>query len=86
MLANVYPNLYSQVDKNEGKIWHGFRPMSADGLPFIGKTKISGLFINCGQGHLGWTLAMGSANLLADEILNKDSEIDRSPFLASRSM
>ena len=86
MLANVYPNLYSQVDKNEGKIWHGFRPMSADGLPFIGKTKIPGLFINCGQGHLGWTLAMGSANLLADEILNKDSEIDRSPFLASRSM
>ena len=84
MLHNIYPNLYSKINKNEGKIWCGFRPMSADGLPFIGKTKINGLFLNCGQGHLGWTLAMGSANLLADEILNKDSVIDRTPFLASR--
>mgnify|MGYP005698210841 FL=1 len=60
--------------------------MSADGLPFIGKTKISGLYVNCGQGHLGWTLAMGSANLLADEIQNTESEIDRNPYLASRSL
>ncbi len=84
MLHDIYPNLYSKINKNEGKIWCGFRPISADGLPFIGKTKINGLFLNCGQGHLGWTLAMGSANLLADEILNKDSVIDRTPFLASR--
>ncbi len=86
MLKTVYPNLYSQIDLNEGKIWHGFRPMSADGLPFIGKTKIAGLYVNCGQGHLGWTLAMGSAHLLADEIQNRESEIDRSPYMASRSL
>jgi len=72
---------------NEGKIWHGFRPMSADGLPYIGKTKIEGLYVNCGQGHLGWTLAMGSANLLADEVQNqKSTEIDIKPYLASRSL
>ena len=86
MLQAVYPSLYSQLDKDESKLWHGFRPMSADGLPFIGKTKISGLYVNCGQGHLGWTLAMGSANLLADEIQNTESEIDRNPYLASRSL
>ena len=86
MLKTVYPNLYSQIDLNEGKIWHGFRPMSADGLPFIGKTKITGLYVNCGQGHLGWTLAMGSAHLLADEIQNRESEIDRRPYMASRSL
>ena len=59
---------------------------SADGLPFIGTTKIEGLFVNCGQGHLGWTLAMGSAALLADQLQFKDSEIDRNPYLASRSL
>ncbi len=62
MLQAVYPSLYSQLEKDESKLWHGFRPMSADGLPFIGKTKISGLYVNCGQGHLGWTLAMVSSN------------------------
>ena len=86
MLASVYPNLFSKIVKDEGKIWHGFRPMSADGLPFIGRTKISGLYVNCGQGHLGWTLAMGSANLLADEILDEVSDIDRRPYLASRAV
>jgi D-amino-acid dehydrogenase len=86
MLKNVYPNLYSQIDVDEGKIWHGFRPMSSDGLPFIGKTKIEGLYVNCGQGHLGWTLAMGSASLLADEVQAVQSEIDIKPYLASRSL
>ena len=86
MLESVYPNLFKQIDLNEGKIWHGFRPMSADGLPFIGKTKIEGLFVNCGQGHLGWTLAMGSATLLADEVQNLKSEIDINPYLAQRSL
>ena len=86
MLRNIFPNLYSKIDKSEGKIWHGFRPMSADGLPFIGNTKIDGLFVNCGQGHLGWTLAMGSAALLADQIQKKESDIDIQPYLASRSL
>ena len=86
MLQNIYPSLYSQIELNDGKLWHGFRPMSADGLPFIGNTRISGLYVNCGQGHLGWTLAMGSATLLADEIQNKESVIDRNPFLASRAI
>jgi len=86
MLRNIYPGLYSQIELNDGKLWHGFRPMSADGLPFIGKTRISGLYVNCGQGHLGWTLAMGSATLLADEIQNKESDIDRNPYLATRAM
>tara|TARA_Y100001970_G_scaffold241839_1_gene305746 strand:- start:90 stop:536 length:447 start_codon:yes stop_codon:yes gene_type:complete len=86
MLENIYPNLFRQIDISQGKIWHGFRPVSADGLPFIGKTKIEGLYVNCGQGHLGWTLAMGSANLLADEVQNCESVIDISPYLAKRSL
>ena len=60
--------------------------MSADGLPYIGKTKVDGLYVNCGQGHLGWTLAMGSANLLADEVQNQKSLINIKPYLASRSL
>ena len=86
MLETIYPSLYGQLEENEGKVWHGFRPMSADGLPFIGDTKIEGLFVNCGQGHLGWTLAMGSASLLADQVQRKDSKIDITPYLASRSL
>ena len=86
MLKSIYPNLYSQIDKTTGKLWHGFRPMSADGLPFIGKTSVKGLLVNCGQGHLGWTLAMGSAALLADQLLDTKSDINFEPYRASRSL
>ncbi len=84
-LNEVYPSLFSKVQGDEDtQVWFGFRPMSADGLPFIGETKIEGLYLNTGHGHLGWTLAMGSANLLADQMTNAETEIDSKPYLANR--
>ena len=84
MLNSVYPSLYSQLDVDEGKLWFGFRPMSPDGLPFIGETKISGLYLNTGQGHLGWTLAMGSADLCSDIVLENKTAIDPHPYRITR--
>ncbi len=84
-LNEVYPSLYSKVkDDEEVEIWFGFRPMSADGLPFIGESKIKGLYLNTGHGHLGWTLAMGSADLLADQIVGAETQIDSKPYQANR--
>ncbi|MFM1566280.1 MAG: FAD-dependent oxidoreductase, partial [SAR86 cluster bacterium] len=84
-LENVYPSICANLDLDQGSLWYGFRPMSADGKPYIGATKIEGLFVNTGHGHLGWTLAMGSADLLADMMLNKETKIGSEPFLVSRS-
>jgi D-amino-acid dehydrogenase len=50
-------------------VWTGLRPMTPDSRPLIGATPIENLFLNCGQGMLGWTLACGSAELAAAEIL-----------------
>ena len=84
-LNEVYPNIFSKVkDDEEAELWFGFRPMSADGLPFIGESKIKGLYLNTGHGHLGWTLALGSADLIADQIVNAETEIDSKPYLANR--
>lgn len=44
--------------------WCGLRPLTPDGLPSVGKTKIKNLYVNAGHGGLGWTLAAGSADLL----------------------
>jgi len=84
-LNEVYPSIFSKVkDDEEVEIWFGFRPMSADGLPFIGESKVKGLYLNTGHGHLGWTLAMGSADLIADQIVGSETQIDSKPYLASR--
>ena len=84
-LNEVYPSIFSKVkDDEEAEIWFGFRPMSADGLPFIGESKVKGLYLNTGHGHLGWTLAMGSADLIADQIVGAETQIDSKPYLVSR--
>lgn len=86
LLGELYPKVRAQLDLATGRAWTGLRPVSADGLPFIGPTRISGLHINTGHGHLGWTLASGSACLLADLALGIPTAIDPEPYKAMRAM
>ena len=80
MFKKMLPSVASQVDPSTATPWAGLRPMSSDGKPFVGATPLTGLFVNCGQGHLGWTMAMGSAQLLADVATGQTARIDASPF------
>lgn len=84
LTKSVYPDLAPVFDSSEKNPWAGLRPVSADGLPYIGETPANGLWINCGHGHLGWTLATGSAELLADLITKKPTKIGSSPFAVVR--
>jgi D-amino-acid dehydrogenase len=52
--------------------WAGLRPMTPDCRPIIGATRIANLFLNCGHGMLGWTLACGSAELTACWVAGED--------------
>ena len=85
VLDSLLPELASRVDRDTAEPWAGLRSMSSDGRPFIGAGNIEGLFINAGHGALGWTMAMGSAHILADQVLKRPMEIDGNPFLATRS-
>lgn len=66
LFERLYPDLVGSLDLSEAKPWTGLRPMSADGRPIIGKSSREGLWLNCGHGHLGWTMACGSAEIIAD--------------------
>jgi D-amino-acid dehydrogenase len=60
--------------------WTGLRPATPKGSPLLGRTPIGGLFVNCGQGALGWTLALASGRVVADAIEGKTSEIPLEQF------
>jgi D-amino-acid dehydrogenase len=45
--------------------WAGLRPMTPSGRPLVGRTAIANLLVNTGHGPLGWTLAAGSARVIA---------------------
>lgn len=65
--------------------WAGLRPATPDGLPLVGPSRVSGLWLNLGHGALGFTLAMGSAGLLADRLAGRRPAIDAGEFDAARA-
>lgn len=78
--AELFPeglDLDASVDLSP---WAGFRPATPSGVPIIGASPVRGLFLNVGHGSLGWTLACGSAALLADQIEGKRPAINPAPF------
>ncbi len=84
LLRRVYPALAERLLPGDQQPWCGFRPMSADGRPFIGETRADGLWINTGHGHLGWTQAMGSAGLLAALMDGETPPVPAGAFSAKR--
>jgi D-amino-acid dehydrogenase len=56
--------------------WAGLRPMTPKGTPIIGKGSRRNLYLNTGHGHIGWTMSLGSASLLADVVARRRPAID----------
>jgi D-amino-acid dehydrogenase len=66
--GSTFPEMKRHLDMAKARIWAGLRPVSPAGTPIIGQTRVSGLWVNAGHGHLGWTLACGSGRVAADLI------------------
>jgi len=71
-------------DLEKASFWCGLRPMTPDGTPVVGPTKIDGLWLNTGHGTLGWTMACGSAQVIADQISGRSPDIDVSDLSIAR--
>jgi D-amino-acid dehydrogenase len=69
---------------SEASFWTGLRPMTPDGTPIVGATSLPNLFTNTGHGTLGWTMACGSARLLADLISGRAPDIDHRDLAQAR--
>jgi D-amino-acid dehydrogenase len=58
-------------DVSRATFWTGLRPMTPDSTPIVGATPLDNLFLNTGHGTLGWTMACGSASVIADLVSGK---------------
>ncbi|PZQ49219.1 MAG: D-amino acid dehydrogenase [Rhodovulum sulfidophilum] len=67
-----------------GSFWTGLRPMTPDGPPVIGPTRLANLWLNTGHGTLGWTMSCGSGRVLADLVSGQAPEIDAAPLSLAR--
>ena len=75
-LEHSVTDLFPGGDLSRATFWSGLRPMTPDGTPVIGATRIKGLYLNTGHGTLGWTMSSGSGRLIADLVSGRSPEID----------
>lgn len=84
LMRAISADMADAVEPDSVRPWCGLRPMSADGRALIGPTRIAGLYLNAGHGHLGWSQAVGSGQLLAAAVSGEPAPIDGSAFAANR--
>lgn len=81
---DYYPEV--SVGVNEMKrASSGLRPLSPDGLPYIGRTQnCSNLTIATGHAMMGWTMATGTGKLVSEIVSDKKTSLDLYPFSPDR--
>ena len=79
-VKRFYPEFIIPVPPVE-KIWYGFRPCSADGLPYLGRTSNwKNMVMATGHSMLGLSLGAASGKLV-NEIVNEEKlSMDIRPF------
>lgn len=81
---NYYPNLPVSFPSSE-KIWWGWRPLSPDGLPYIGRhSKFDNLVLSGGHAMLGLSLAAATGKLVEEIIGGKKTSMDITAFNVER--
>lgn len=81
---NFYPGLQIDMPPTD-KIWNGLRPVTPDGLPYIGFTKqYSNLIVAGGHAMLGISQGPGTGLLVSQLIEGKQTEIDMRAFAVER--
>ena len=65
--------------------WFGWRPMSCDDLPILGRAPgCDNLWLATGHGMLGVTMSLGTARLLGDLICGREPFLDPAPYAPTR--
>ncbi|HMQ00257.1 MAG TPA: FAD-dependent oxidoreductase [Cyclobacteriaceae bacterium] len=87
-IANAIPDYYPEMQittPHEKEVWHGLRPCSPDGLPYIGRSNsISNLTIATGHAMMGLSLGAGTGKLVSEIINAEQHSIDINPFKPER--
>ena len=64
------------ADYERGEYRACLRPMTPAGPPILGLGRHRNLFLNCGHGHMGWTMACGTARIVADLMTGRMPDLD----------
>lgn len=83
-VTNYYPEIKLTTEEKKAATC-GLRPLSFDGLPYIGKTnKCTNLTVATGHAMLGWTMGTATGKLVSEIISDKKTSLNLQPFSIER--
>jgi len=81
LLKQQVAETFPELDLDQAQAWAGLRPSTPHSKPIIDRAgRFNNLWLNVGQGALGFTLALGSAKLLTAQMLDQPLPIEPAPF------
>ncbi|ANI89094.1 hypothetical protein A9P82_07205 [Arachidicoccus ginsenosidimutans] len=82
---DFFPQINLSFDEVKEKIWFGFRPVSGDGMPYIGKTSsYENLVVATGHAQLGISLGAATGLLVWELLEGKKTSVDIAAFDVER--
>ena len=83
-VKSFYPDFDIPVPTLD-KVWYGYRPCSADGLPYLGRTKKwNNLVMATGHAMVGLSLGAGTGKLVSEIVNEQPTSIDISHYSPER--
>lgn len=86
-IVDSIPHYYPEMEvalPSKDKVWHGLRPCSPDGLPYIGRTKIRNLIVATGHAMMGLSLGPGTGKLIAELVDSENLSMSLTCFNPNR--
>jgi len=84
-VGQFFPDYQLDFNQIQHQIWSGFRPVSVDGMPYIGKSpKIDNLVIATGHAQLGISLGAATGLLVSELVRGVQTSINISTFGINR--
>ena len=82
---DFFPEIDIPFDTIKEKIWYGFRPVSGDGMPYIGKVSTyNNLVVATGHAQLGISLGAATGLLVKELLEGEKTSVDISAFAVER--
>ncbi|HEY1140463.1 MAG TPA: FAD-dependent oxidoreductase [Lysobacter sp.] len=77
--------LHQPIGQEVREKWYGWRPMSIDDMPLIGRVPgRDGLWIATGHGMMGVSMSAATGQLIADLVGGRVPEVDPAPYSPAR--
>ena len=83
-IKKFYPGLDIPFPEKD-QVWTGLRPVTPDGMPYIGKSsKVNNVVFGGGHAMLGISEGAATGQIITDILQGRNSSIDLSPFAVDR--